>query len=178
MPALPLPTPARLRQLLAYDADSGKFTWLHRPIEEFEDGYWPAEKACETWNRLNAGKPALMSKTGGYLTGKVDGRLLKAHRVAWAIVHGEWPTEIIDHINHNKLDNRLCNLRDVSARENVRNRKPRDGEGLPFGVNWKNDKQRYRARIMVEGKEKHLGYFDTVEEALAARKVAEAHHGW
>lgn len=178
MPALPLPTPERLRQLLAYDSETGTFVWRERPPSEFEDGYWPAEKACLTWNKMNAGQPALSSKTGGYLTGKVDGRLLKAHRVAWAITHGRWPVNVIDHINHNKLDNRLSNLRDVTSRENSRNRKPRDGKSLPFGVAWKPDKGRYRARIMIDGKERHLGYFDTVEEAASARKNAEVEHGW
>src|SRR3546814_1788886 len=79
---------------------------------------------CKSFNNKHAGKPALVAPSrAGHLCGHVKGIPLLAHRVAWAIHYGEWPNGQIDHINGDPSDNRIANLRDVSALENARNAK-------------------------------------------------------
>lgn len=98
-------TPFELRQLVEYDPETGSLIWKQR------DGN----------ARLNsklAGKPAFAQLSDGYLTGRIKGKNYKAHRIAWAVAYGEWPQGQIDHINGDRSDNRLPNLRVVSNSEN------------------------------------------------------------
>ena len=82
---------------------------------------------------------------------------------------------VVDHINHNKLDNRKTNLRICSHRQNSMNQKTRrDNSSGHAGVGKSGNK--WRARIYIDGKEVHLGRFDTKEEAIRARKQAELEH--
>ena len=121
-------------------------------------------------------KPAfVINHNRGYKMGRFNGRNYLAHRVAWFLSHSHWPKEI-DHINGKKADNRLCNLRDVTRRENTRNL-PRRGDG-PVGVAWLSNLQKWRARIKVCGQEKHLGVFETRAEAVMARRAAEREFGF
>lgn len=112
---------------------------------------------------------------GGYQRISFNGRLFQAHRLAWAIAHGKWPEDLIDHINGDRSDNRLSNLRDVSARVNLQNeRKARKNSrsGL-LGASWSKVTKRWAARIHYDGKHRHLGYFDTPQEAHAAYLAAK-----
>ena len=97
------------------------------------------------------------------------------HRVIWAMVYGDWPKGQIDHIDGNGLNNRIQNLRDVTHSENQRNKRlqSRNKSGHS-GVTWYKPTQKWQAFISVDGKQKHLGHFGTVEEAAAARVAAEA----
>lgn len=80
----------------------------------------------------------------------------------------------VDHINRNKLDNRKCNLRICTRRQNNFNRGIRnDNTSGIIGVSFDKRRNKWRSRIQVDKKEKHLGYFNTVEEAIRARKQAE-----
>ena len=109
---------------------------------------------------------------GGYLKTKVNRKKVPVHRLIWFIVYGEMP-EIIDHINGNRTDNRLCNLRNVDAVGNARNTKVNKANtsGI-MGVSW------YRNKTWVAfiGKipRTHLGYRDDFFEACCLRKSAEA----
>lgn len=85
----------------------------------------------------------------------------------------ENPKIIIDHINRNKLDNRKNNLRICSFWENSVNCSETKGKELPLGISKTQDGKKYRARIMVHGKEIYLGRFEKLEDALSARKDAE-----
>lgn len=96
-------TPAILRDRLTYCPTTGVIRWRNGPF---------------------SGKPAGTIRSG-YLRINVHGINILAHRAAWAITHGEWPKNVIDHINHDPLDNSIKNLRDVSALENARNRRKR-----------------------------------------------------
>ncbi len=123
---------------------------------------------------------ALTADTGcGYFHGHILGALHKAHRIIWLLATKEWPKEQIDHINGNRSDNRICNLRDASSGENGRNRKRQnDNKTGVSGVTWSNAHLKWRARIHVNGKRLHLGYYENIEDAIAVRKEAEAKYGY
>jgi hypothetical protein len=163
-----------LRQLLDYEPETGLLFWKARTPEHFVDGHFSAEKLCQIWNRNHAGKEAFTTTAShGYKNGRIFGVLLYAHRVIWAIVHGDWPKQVIDHLDRDRANNRIGNLRDVSKSENSLNA-TRAFSQNGGGVHWRKDKKRWRARIMVLGKEVNLGSFHDKESAIAARKEAEA----
>lgn len=168
-----LPCPTVLRQRLRYEADTGKLFWRSLKLSDFTPTPGQsAETKYKVWQTRYAGKEAFTYVNDGYRVGKVCGCRLKAHRVIWAIVHGEWPRLQIDHINGQKDDNRLENLRDVSARANANNRTylvPRT-----FGkIGVYRHMRGWRAEVSVAGKVIKLGYYKTKEEAIAARNAAE-----
>lgn len=125
----------------------------------------------------------------GYREIRVRTQRYLAHRLAWFYVYGVWPKEQIDHINRIKTDNRIANLRDVTPLENSQNRLPQsrwsprvsdtgvDTAGRVRGVVWRKDVSKWVAYISVNGKQKHLGYFLTVEGANLARIEAEVEFG-
>lgn len=95
---------------------------------------------------------------------------LKGHHFAFYMTYGNVDFEILDHINQNKIDNRICNLRSVSNKENTWNSKSK-------GYTWDKRSNKWLSRIMVDNKSKHLGYFNTEEEAkLAYIKGKNKHH--
>lgn len=97
-----------------------------------------------------------------------QGRNMRAHRVAWFLHYGRWPKHTIDHVNGDPRDNRITNLRDVPQLDNNRNlTKARSHNDVAvLGVT--KFRNKYRARITVDGKSIHLGLFSTIEEASAA----------
>ena len=111
-----LPEPDLLRQVLSYDPESGSLSWLSRSVGMFTGSEkCRPEAAAARWNSRFAGKPAFQTDfSQGYKCGEFNGQTLLAHRVVWAIHYGQWPKGVIDHINHNRADNRISNLRDVS----------------------------------------------------------------
>lgn len=166
------PPVSYLKECVEYDPETGLFTWRVRPVEHFS-----SEKAQRHWNRRFAGTPAFRNvTTNGYLSGRItyEGRYsrLGAHRAAWALTHGEYPSDQLDHVSRDRTDNRLANLRSASQTENNWNAasKPREN-GLPRGVT-KNGKYRFAAGIWNAKKYTYLGTFDTPEEASAAWQEA------
>jgi hypothetical protein len=153
-------TQERLKELLKYDIETGKFTWLVRST------------------RADVGQEAGVIMGEGYRTISVDGQKKLAHRLAWLYVHGTWPKGQIDHINGVRSDNRLANLRDVTSSQNLHNvQQPRSTNKTGYrGISiWKGRK--FLARITVKNRIIHLGIFDTAEAAYAARQAAEKKHG-
>lgn len=163
-------SPELLRQLLDYDPETGVLTWRHRALQFFAD-----EGSQRKWNTRYAGKPAFTADDGaGYRPGTILYHKCRAHRVAWAMHYGRWPTKIIDHINQDRGDNRICNLREVDDLDNRRNcRKSKANTSGVTGVSWWPQRRKWVAQIMVNRRRKCLGYFDTIEDAAAARKAAE-----
>lgn len=159
-----------LRGLLSYDTTTGQLWWRSRPREMFSD-----LRSFRTWNSRFANKPAFTAThSEGYKVGRIQGVTLFAHRVLWTIVHGEADGEI-DHINGDRSDNRLANLRLVSRSENRRNvKKPINNRSGTVGVNQRGE--RWVASIQCDNKTHHLGTFDCFEEAVTARRDAEALH--
>lgn len=175
MPRKPLPTPEELRQLLRYEPETGRLYWLPRPSEMFK-----TERDTNAWNTRYAGREAFLSPhSDGYRQGRIHERKYLAHRVAYAIHHGEWPPEDIDHINGVCDDNRIENLRAVSRTVNNRNRNMQtNNKSGVNGVNWHKTAKKWMARIYLGGMQKSLGYFDSLDDAVAARKAAEVGHGY
>jgi len=172
--------PERLRELLDYDPEAGTLTWRSRPASMFYDaGPNGAERAAASWNARYAGKAAGATDAHGYLHVSIFKHLMKAHRVAWAIHYGRWPDGQVDHLDHDRANNRIANLREATEAENSRNRAaPAKGESRVLGVNYHKRDRKWRAYIKVDGKTTHLGYFDSMEAAIAARRDAEAEKGF
>lgn len=107
--------------------------------------------------------------TAGYAVSRIGGKLLYLHRVILNPVDGQ----MVDHINHDKLDNRRSNLRICTNRQNTSNQQLRSKNTSGYkGVVWFKDRQKWRAGIKVNYKFKHLGYFDDILEAAKAYDVA------
>ena len=155
-----------LRAMVSYDPETGKFTWLRRSVNENR-----SLQACEAWNGQWAGKTA-GGITNGYVSLSILNTTTLAHRLAWLYMTGSWPAGEIDHINGCRTDNRFINLRDVDRRTNQENMRTANkrATALPLGVYFVSRKvqRRYTAKIKVNGISKHLGYFDTPEDAHAA----------
>lgn len=169
-----------LHKILTYDSETGDFYWKHRPRDTFK-----TLRACNIWNTKFANKKAGCRAKRGYKSSddycKIEITIFDrnrfAHRLAWFMYYGEWPKDQIDHINGDATDNRIENLRDVSIKENGRNRSinANNKTGV-MGVSKRNGK--FRASIRVDGKSKDLGLYDTLEDASAARKEAEIEYGF
>lgn len=106
----------------------------------------------------------------GYLKALVLGEYVKLHRLAWFYTYGTWPTKQVDHINGNKTDNRLCNLRDCDTSTNCTNQRgPRTNNKCGYqGVHRIKKTGRYRVSCSVNGIKHPLGIFATAEEAHQA----------
>lgn len=175
-----LPSIDRLRQILRYEPETGKLFWLERPESMFVGGPYKPSRRAASWNSRCAGKEAFTARAShGYREGAVDNKKYLAHRIIWALHYGSHPPRHVDHINGDKLDNRIANLRDVDPSMNLRNAlgKSNNTSGVT-GVNWRDDKRKWRARIMVNYKETTIGHFDTFEEAVAAREAAAKRLGF
>lgn len=179
MAAKPLPSQGVLHQLLRYDADTGKLYWKERPASMFKSGRYGPESEAKRWNAKNAGAEAFTALTdAGHAHGTIFDVKHRAHRVVWKLIYGEEPISI-DHINGNPKDNRLENLRAVTHKENMRNQKMRSTNSSGHqGVRWVTRLSKFRAQICVDGRPRHLGVFDNLDAALAARKEAERKHGF
>lgn len=156
----------RLKEVLSYDPDTGFFTFRLKRVG--------AGGIKHPGDRAGSIRP------DGYRSICVDGVTLLAHRAAVFYMtgkHAPVKTEV-DHLNGERDDNRWANLRVASNAENRHNqRKPRQlvagSKRKYLGVSWHSQKDKWRARIMVEGVEKHLGLFDSQEEAYAAYLAAK-----
>lgn len=126
------------------------------------------------WRKTGKGRPPLGTPAGvinalGYRTIGLAGKRHYAHRIAWLIHYGWWPSNQIDHINGDRADNRITNLRECSHAENQLNRHaPRPNKHGFKGVDVCPKSGRFRARVVVRKKKHNLGYFDTAEEAHQA----------
>jgi len=112
----------------------------------------------------------------GYVQIKVGRRAYRAHRLAWFFSFGVWPDGEIDHINGNRLDNRLSNLRVVDRSGNSQNRRlaHKDNSSGFLGAAWNRQHQRWQSKIVANKVRHHLGYFDTPEAAHLAYMAAKA----
>jgi hypothetical protein len=155
-----------------YDAATRDFTWLVRPREHFRgDRHWKG------WNVRFAGKRAGTISVHGYHVIVIGQIQYRANRLAWLLVHGEPVPDLTDHIDTDKLNNRIANLRAATHADNGANSKVRSNNRL--GVKGVRVRQGgYEARISRHGEDYHLGCFKTIEEAVKAyRDAAERLQG-
>lgn len=159
-----------VKALLDYDGDTGTLTWKFRGREWF-----PTALSQHTFNTRFAGKEAgRVNPSNGYHETSLFYRLYKSHRLIWLWMTGAWPEDFIDHINHDKGDNRWANLRAATKDENVKNVPLRADNitGIP-GVSQYPKSGKWYSRIKSGGRVIHLGQFDSFEKAVIARKAAE-----
>jgi hypothetical protein len=147
-----------LRKLISYDPETGAITRISSP------------------QPYVVGRTFSSPSTDGYISIKVLGKSIRAHRLAWMIYYGEEPGGEIDHFDGDKSNNRISNLRDVSHKENIHNQSRPQGSNPYLGVHMTNG--RWRATIKVDGKIKYIGSFDTAQEARDAyvEKKRELHY--
>lgn len=141
-------TVEELQNQLHYDPFAGVFYWLKN-----KTGGWKAG--------LAVGYKASSKKK--YIPVTYRGKHYLAHRLAWALYHGEWPSGQIDHIDGNPFNNRIDNLRIVSARENMMNQK-KHRDGRLYGAH-KRPNGRYTSLVRINNKLVCLGTYDTAKEA-------------
>lgn len=157
-------TQEQAKQLLRYEPGSGKLFWRKR--------------ACSTMRPdLLAGS---IDTRYNYLRLNIKGKVYMAHRVIMVLMgHDLKETEYVDHINHNRLDNRYINLRIATRAQNNKNLSLRENNPLGVaGVYQHKASKRFIAYIHTDGKKLHLGCFKTLEEAAAARLEAEKLYGF
>lgn len=154
-------------QLLAYDPETGVLLWKVSNRRKIRAG---DEAGGIKQNPIDGKR---------YLTVGILHRRYRAHRVAVLLMTGAFPAGEVDHINGNGLDNRWCNLRVVTRSENSRNmRRPENNKSGAIGVHWRADCRKWRAFIKIDGKQIQLGLFSDFNNAVAARKAAEASHSF
>lgn len=149
---------------LTYDPDTGLFY----------------HKVAKRGGRVKAGS-LVKSKPGrsGYLPIGVGGVVYLAHRLAWLLWYGYWPEEQIDHIDHDRTNNRLSNLRLVTAQGNKMNEsKRKDNKSGVTGVYWSNARKQWIACLYQHGKFIHLGSFSDKGKAVEARELANENYGF
>jgi hypothetical protein len=123
-------------------------------------------------NRCSVGDAAGWTTRSGHIRIKIYGRSYLAHRLAWFYVKGVWPS-LLDHINQNPADNRIVNLREASRRLNRLNSKINSNNKSGYaGVCWHAATHKWRVCVNVDKKQKHIGVFVKLEDAVAARKAA------
>ncbi|WP_088504320.1 HNH endonuclease [Burkholderia ubonensis] len=150
-------TAERLRELLDYDPDSGLFT-----------------RRVVVCNGTKVGEIAGSLNDRGYVCISVDGRTYKAHRLAFLWMTGSFPVYEVDHEDLNRSNNRWKNLRSATHSQNISNAKKysTNTSGEKGVESWHGRGGQWRAVIRINGKRKHLGYFDDFELAVEFRRLA------
>lgn len=154
-------TQKRLKEVILYDADTGFLYWR--------------KSECG----VKEGDRAGYISSYGYLSIKVDQKEYHAHRLVWLYHKGYLPENSLDHIDRNKINNRIENLREVSNQCNMRNTGNwiTNKSGIK-GVRWNGRARKWTAVIVVAGKAIHLGYTNCILEAACLRLAAEQAEEW
>lgn len=154
-------TPEEVQLMLDYDPTSGHFTWKIKRRGK------------------NIGVPAGYLEKTGYRRIRIYGKPYNAHRLAWLYTHGKWPQGVIDHIDGNRDNNRINNLREATLTQNQYNRRVKCTSSTGRkGVSLARREGRYQSQITIGGVKKFIGYFDTIEEGVCAyNKAAIAAQG-
>lgn len=148
-------TNEELKRLVAYDEATGQFRWL---VDR---------------SRARAGDVAGFPGGKGYRQITINSTHYYVHRLAWLYAHGQWPSGHLDHINGDRADNRIANLRLATIRQNAANQRKRLGKSSSLkGVSWHAARGKWSAHIRIGGKSTYLGQFETEDAAHQAYLVA------
>ncbi len=162
-----------MSRFLNYNPDTGVFSWGTPNVEDFK-----TKAAYKAWVTRSLKSTPGVEHNAGYLAIIIRGSSYLAHRIAWAMFHGDTKKEI-DHINGDKKDNRISNLRVVNKQENQRNSKiPKNNKSGVVGVRRYRDGIRWLSFICIDGKQKHIGIFESIDLAKEARRKAEFEYGF
>lgn len=147
-------TAEEARRLIRYEPETGEFFYIER-----------RSNACRKDGRAGS------FGQRGVIQVRILGCNYLGHRLAFLLMTGEWPKNVVDHIDGNPSNNRWCNLRDVSQQVNTYNLRslPRHKRhSRLLGAHWCEQGQLWKSSITVNGQAKYLGVFATPEEASAA----------
>ena len=155
-------TLGRLKEVLSYDNLTGLFTWKISPCGNTKKG---TIAGCDN------GK--------GYIRIRIDRGRFRAHRLAWMYINGHEPDGQIDHINGDRSDNRIENLRVVNQLENSKNRRINSNNTSGFtGVTFDKRSGKWAAQIELKGKGYTIGRFLNKSDAVKARLDKEVEFGF
>jgi len=150
-------TQQELKSHLDYDPQTGVFYWR------------PREGVRREWNTRYAGTVAGYRAGSSYRQISLKGKSYYAHRLAWMYVYGCFPKEAIDHVNCDKDDNRIENLREATPRQNNGNMPLRKDNTSGYkGVYWNKQRRAWQVTIHYKGKSKYLGLFADIDAARGA----------
>jgi hypothetical protein len=157
-----------IREWLAYNAETGDIVWRR------------SKKGVRVGERAGyISHPSRKSGTGGHRAIKIEQRRFFGHRIAWAMHYGDWPPDgfDVDHINGNRDDNSIVNLRLATRSQNIANskRSKLNTSGVK-GVTWSKRERKWMAQIRVAGKRINLGYYSCIEDAGRAYRTAAMTH--
>lgn len=145
------PSLSRIHELLRYEPETGKLFWK-----------------ISTSNRVRAGSEAGTISKIGYRYVSIDGHRALAHRLIFFMQNGVWPSESIDHMDNDRLNNRWSNLRECNRTVNAENKKSALSNNKLGILGVSPSRGRFKAQIQVSGKNKFIGRYDSVEEAQKA----------
>ena len=172
-----LPSKEKLEEYFEYDGESGNLIWRPQPREKFG-----SLAAYNSFNSRCLGMAAGWLHPTGYRIIRLGRVGYLGHRLVWAFHHGDdfnMKGLLIDHIDHNRSNNRIENLRVVSSNENQKNKRLTSGNkhGV-LGVRFMPRQKKWRAYIGGGANAKYLGEFQEFEDAVKIRKAAEVRFGY
>lgn len=155
-------TQQTLKEYLHYCPNTGIFTWIKSPI-----------------NSIKINSLAGTISTDDYVVIRFDKKRYQAHRLVWLYLYGAFPITDIDHIDHDRSNNKLLNLRTATKQVNNKNASKRvDNNSGYTGVCWNKKDKRWAAYIRAGKVFTYLGNFKVLEDAVRVRKQAEIDYGY
>jgi len=162
-----------LKECLIYNPETGIFIWKERPLSHFKNSH-----GLNIWNSKWSNKESGGLKCdSGYLSITIDDKSYYAHRLAFLYMEGYLPENLVDHIDRNRANNKWKNLREASQRCNLQNcNLSKANKSGVTGVTWRKSNNKWRSIISINSKNKYLGTFENLDEAIRARYQEEVNN--